>query len=288
MSFEYPPMEKNGFFMSSGEELDKAGGVILGAPLDDTGSFRPGTRFAPSSVRMVSRALEEFSLNLRRDLRDIYFYDAGDFILFPGNTEASLDIIARGVSRFINNGKKPFILGGEHTVTVGAVKGCLSTYKELTVIFIDAHADMRPSYGGVTHSHASVAYLLQQLNGVTIYQFGVRSADRSEMAFVDGEKVFKFAVWEPLKDILPKLKGSPLYLTIDMDVVDPAFAPGVAAPEPGGITSGEILNIFSLLGGLKEELIAFDLVEICPPYDFSQVTALLGAKIMREALLTFL
>jgi agmatinase len=100
--------------------------------------------------------------------------------------------------------------------------------------------------------------------------------------------VFKFAVWEPLKDILPKLKGSPLYLTIDMDVVDPAFAPGVAAPEPGGITSGEILNIFSLLGGLKEELIAFDLVEICPPYDFSQVTALLGAKIMREALLTFL
>ena len=127
--------------------MDKAGGVILGAPLDDTGSFRPGTRFAPSSVRMVSRALEEFSLNLRRDLRDIYFYDAGDFILFPGNTEASLDIIARGVSRFINNGKKPFIIGGEHTVTVGAVKGCLSTYKELTVIFIDAHADMRPHTG---------------------------------------------------------------------------------------------------------------------------------------------
>ena len=288
MSFTYPPMERAGIFMSSGDELEKARGIILGAPLDDTSSFRPGSRFAPLSIRMVSSALEEYSINLRRDLRDISFFDAGDLILPPGNTNTSLDTIARGVSAFIDKGKMPFILGGEHTVTLGAVQGCLSNYQELTVIFIDAHADMRPSYGGVTQSHASVAYLLQQLKGVTIYQFGVRSADREEMALIDGGKVFLFRVMEPLKQILPKLKGSPLYISIDMDVVDPAFAPGVAAPEPGGISSGELLKIFPLLEAVKEQIIALDLVEISPPYDYSQVTALLGAKIIREALLTLL
>ncbi len=288
MSFVYPLMEKTGIFMSSGDELEKARGVILGAPLDDTSSFRPGSRFAPLSIRMVSSALEEYSINLCRDLRDISFFDAGDLMLLPGNTNTSLDTITGAVSGFINNGKIPFILGGEHTVTFGAVQGCLKSYQELTVIFIDAHADMRPSYGGATQSHASVAYLLQQLKGVTIYQFGVRSADREEMALIDREKVFLFSVMEPLKQILPKLKGSPLYITIDMDVVDPAFAPGVAAPEPGGISSGEILKIFPLLETVKEQVIALDLVEICPPYDYSQVTALLGAKIIREALLTLL
>ncbi|MGI6319122.1 MAG: agmatinase [Dethiobacteria bacterium] len=288
MSFAYPPMERAGIFMSSGDELEKARGVILGAPLDDTGSFRPGTRFAPLSIRAVSSALEEYSINLGRDLRDISFFDAGDFVLPPGNTITSLDTIARGVSAFINKGKMPFILGGEHTVTLGAVQGCLSKYKEITVIFIDAHADMRPSYGGVIQSHASVAYLLQQLKGVTIYQFGLRSADREEMALINREKVFKYRVAEPLTEILPLLEGSPLYITIDMDVVDPAFAPGVAAPEPGGISSGELLNIFPLLEAVKGQIIALDLVEICPPYDYSQITALLGAKIIREALLTFL
>jgi agmatinase len=283
-----PPVENTGVFMASRGELQTAGGVILGAPLDDTGSFRPGSRFAPLSVRTVSKALEEYSIYLRKDLSDVAFYDAGDLVLDPGDTVSSLQIIERAVFSLLKMGKKPFIMGGEHTVTFGAVRGCLNFYKEITVIFIDAHADLRPAYGRVTYSHASVAYLLQGLKGISLHQFGVRSAQREEMTLLKEGKISFYSLLEPLRDLLPRLKKAALYISIDMDVVDPAFAPGVGAPEPGGISSGEILGIFPLLKDFKEQVIAFDLVEICPPYDQSQVTALLGAKIMREALLAFL
>ncbi|RJX27740.1 MAG: agmatinase [Dethiobacter sp.] len=282
-----PPTENSGVYLAAGDE-SKARGVILGAPLDDTGSFRPGSRFAPLSVRMMSRALEEYSIYRRKDLRDTPFFDAGDLILAPGNTSSSLETISRSISCLLEMGKKPFLIGGEHSITLGAVKGCLKQFRELAVIFIDAHADMRSSYQGVTYSHASVAYALLQLKGVKLYQFGVRSADREEIQLIQGEGVPPFSLLEPLKKILPFLQDTALYITVDIDVVDPAFAPGVTAPEPGGVSSRELLQIFSFLEPLKEQVIAFDLVEICPPYDQSQITALLGAKIIREALLSFL
>ncbi|MDO9534127.1 MAG: agmatinase [Bacillota bacterium] len=288
MSSLLPLTENTGIFMASGSELEKAKGVILGAPLDDTSSFRSGSRFAPSSVRTVSRALEEHSIYLAKDLRDISFYDAGDLVFPAGGISSSLEIISTGVSRCLEMGKKPFLIGGEHTVTYGAVKGCLDFYKEITVIFIDAHADLRPTYQGIEHSHAAVAYLLQQLKGITLYQFGVRSADKEEMSILAKGNASLFSVLKPLKTLLPRLKNSFLYITLDIDVVDPAFAPGVSAPEPGGIFSGEVLEIFSLFQDYKEQIIGFDLVEICPPYDHSQITAILGAKIMREALLSLL
>ena len=286
-SSEFPPTENAGVFLAAGRG-GEADGVILGAPLDDTSSFRPGSRFAPPAVRTASQALEEYSIYRQRDLRDLSFYDAGDLVLSPGNTVLSLETIADTVAHFLKRGEKPFLIGGEHTMTLGAVKGCLEVHREITVIIADAHADRRPAYRGVAVSHASVAYLLQQLAGVTLYQFGVRSAEREEMAGLQEERVSFFSLAEPLKCALPHLKETPLYISLDMDVVDPAFAPGVTAPEPGGISPGELLEIFSLLEGYKEQVIAFDLVEICPPYDHAQITALLGAKIMREALLTFL
>ena len=283
-----PPTENPGIYLAAGTDLSKARGVILGAPLDDTSSFRPGSRFAPSSVRTMSRVLEEYSVYRRKDLRDIAFYDAGDLILPPGDAGFSLDTIAGAVTSLLKMGKKPFLIGGEHTITLGAVRGCLEQYSQLAVIFIDAHADMRPSYQGVSISHASVAYSLLQLKGVNLYQFGIRSADREETALLRGEGPLPFSLLEPLAAALPHLKDAHLYITLDIDVVDPAFAPGVTAPEPGGVSSRELLEIFNYLEPLKERVVAFDLVEICPPHDPSQVTALLGAKILREALLSFL
>ncbi|HHU76828.1 MAG TPA: agmatinase [Firmicutes bacterium] len=280
--------ESRGTFLAAGDDLDRADGVLLGCPLDDTGSFRPGSRFAPASLRTVSVALEEYSLSSKRDLRELFFFDAGDLTLAPGNTEASLGAITHAVSSLLARGKKPFLMGGEHLVTYGAVRGCLQAFPELTVLYLDAHADMRPSYMGALFSHASVAYYLRRLKGVELFQFGIRSADREEARGLADGNVFCFSLKEPLAALLPLLQDRMIYLSLDIDVVDPAFAPGVTAPEPGGITSGELLEIFPLLEGLKNNIIAFDLVEICPPYDPSQITALLGAKIIREALLTFL
>ncbi|NLJ56813.1 MAG: agmatinase [Firmicutes bacterium] len=282
-----PPTTRPGVFLATGRR-EKAAGVILGAPLDDTSSFRPGSRFAPQAVRAASHALEEYSVYCQRDLRDLPFFDAGDLVLPPGDTFASLATIADSVAFFLKRGQKPFLIGGEHTLSFGAVKGCLQVYPEITVIYIDAHADRRPAYQGVAYSHASAAYLLQQLAGVTLYQFGVRSADREEMPALQAGNVSFFSLAAPLERTLPSLKGRDLYITLDIDVVDPAFAPGVTAPEPGGITPGELIEIFTFLEGFKDRVIAFDLVEICPPYDQAQITALLGAKIMREALLTLL
>ena len=283
----FPPIENAGVFLASGRGKE-GDGVILGVPLDDTSSFRPGSRFAPQAVRAASQALEEYSIRRRRDLRSLSFYDAGDLILPLGDTVLSLEIIKDSVVHFLKRGEKPFLLGGEHTLTYGAVKGCLEVHRGIAVIIMDAHADRRPAYRGVAVSHASVAYLLHRLEGVTLYQFGVRSAEQEEMAMLQGEKVSFFSLAEPLKKTLPLLRGMPLYISLDMDVVDPAFAPGVTAPEPGGIFPGELLEIFSLLEDYREQVVAFDLVEVCPPYDYAQITALLGAKLMREALLTFL
>ena len=284
---EIPGTEKSGMFLAAGDNLEKATGVLLGCPLDDTGSFRTGSRFAPASLRMVSAALEEHSLSRKKDLRDLSFYDGGDLILAPGNTEASLDVIGNTVFSLLRKDKKIFLLGGEHTVTYGAVRGCLRKYPELTVLYLDAHADMRSAYRGAPFSHASVAYYLRQLKGVSLYQFGIRSADREESKDLPEESTFCLSLKESLTELLPLLKDRVLYISLDIDIVDPAFAPGVTAPEPGGISSGELLDVFPLLEKYKHQIIAFDLVEICPPFDPSQITALLGAKIIREALLTF-
>jgi len=288
MVLKIPGTENTGTFLAAADNLEEAAGVLLGCPLDDTGSFRTGSRFAPAHLRMASVALEEYSLSRKKDLRDLSFYDGGDLVLAPGDTGTSLGTISGTVSSLLEKGKKPFILGGEHTVTYGAVRGCLKKYPELTVLYLDAHADMRPAYRGAPYSHASVAYYLRQLKGVDLYQFGIRSADREESRSLTEKNTFFFSLREPLTKLLPFLQDSVLYISLDIDIVDPAFAPGVTAPEPGGISSGELFELFPLLEGLKENIIAFDLVEICPPYDPSQVTALLGAKIIREALLTFL
>lgn len=288
MDLELPLRDNPAVFMAASGHLSTARGVILGAPLDDTASFRPGSRFAPAAVRQVSRNLEEYSIYCGKTLENLPFYDAGDLVLAPGNTESSRQIIARAVSALVGSGRKPFLIGGEHTVTIGAVEGCLEHRDSLNILYLDAHADLRPAYLDYSLSHASVAYHLQRLPGVTLYQAGIRSAAREELDTVVQERFFPFSLYEPIKQITPLLQGKPLYISLDLDVVDPAYAPGVGAPEPGGISSGELLSIFTLLQPLARHVVAFDLVEICPPHDPAAITASLGAKLMREALLSFI
>jgi len=288
MDFALPPRENPGLFMAAQADLKAARGVILGVPLDDTGSFRTGSRFAPAAVRSVSRALEEYSLALGRTLEELSFADGGDLLLTPGDVQGSRRAISHAVAALVGAGKKPFLLGGEHTVTLAAVEGCLEHHDSLAVLYLDAHADLRPAYMELPLSHASVAYHLQRLPGVTLYQAGIRSAQREESARLRDGACSSFSLHEAVQRIIPVIKGQPLYISLDIDVVDPAFAPGVSAPEPGGATSGELLRIFPLLEPLGEQVVAFDLVEICPSYDPAAITALLGAKIMREALLSFL
>ncbi len=278
-------VERPGLFMGSNDSYEQADTVIVGVPMDFTVSFRPGSRFAAQAVRNASYVLEEYSLSLRRDLAGYSFYDWGDLRLPPGNVPASLDIIARAAGRLFDDRKFPIFIGGEHLISFPVIQEAYNRYADLAVIQFDAHADLRLDYLGETNSHATVMRKVSDLiGGRNLYQFGIRSATRDEFAYAQANtNLYLDEVAAPLRQVMPDLARRPVYLTIDIDVVDPAFAPGVATLEPGGISARELLEAVCLLQELR--VIGLDIVEITPAYDQSDRTVVLGAKVIREGIL---
>lgn len=275
-------------FMGAKDDYQSSKGVLLGVPMDYTVSFRPGSRFAAKRIREVSYNLEEYSFYCHKDLNDCSFFDAGDLALPFGNVEKSLDIIYKSVSQIALDGKIPFIIGGDHLITYATVKGVLDKHPDLAVVHFDAHADLRTDYAGENQSHATViGKVIRELGVKDVYQFGIRSGTKDEWEFAQkNTKLFPFEVEKPLKEVLEQLKGKPIYLTIDIDVVDPAYAPGTGTPEAGGITSKELLNSIRLLEELN--IVGFDIIEVAPVYDVSDITSVLAAKTIRESLLMYI
>jgi len=280
-------LERGPVFMGSMDNYEQAELVLIGAPMEVTVSFRPGTRKGPEQIRLVSPGLEEYSLDLDRDLADYCYYDAGDVVLPPGSLQESLHRIGAVTAKILKGSKFPLVIGGEHLVSLAVIKEVAASYPELAVIQLDAHADLREDYLGERYSHATVMRRVADLvGGENIYQLGIRSGTREEIEF--GRKhtnLFLNELIQPLQEIIPLLKGRPVYVTLDIDVVDPAYAPGTGAAEPCGCTSQEIIQALHLLGELY--VVGFDLVEVSPLYDPSERTALLAAKLVREAILTF-
>ena len=280
-------LERNAGFMGSTDRYEQAEAVLFGAPMECTVSFRPGTRKGPEQIRLVSRGLEEYSVDLNRDLADYFYYDAGDVALPPGTLQESLRRIGTVTAEILADGKFPLVIGGEHLVSLAVIKEVARVYPELAVIQLDAHADLREEYLGERYSHATVMRrAVDLLGGENLYQFGVRSGTREEIEFGrNNTNLFLNGLVQPLQEIIPLLKGRPIYVTLDIDVVDPAFAPGTGAAEPCGCTSKEIIRAVHMLGEL--DVVGFDLVEVSPLYDLSEKTALLAAKLVREAILSF-
>lgn len=287
MSPNMPILERRGLFMGACESYDEAKVVILGAPMDFTVSFRPGTRLGPGRVRDVSVGLEEYSPYLDRDLAEYCYYDAGDIIMPMGHAGESLRRLESVVKKLLEDGKLPLVLGGEHLVTQACVRAAADKYPSLVVLHFDAHADLREDYLGETLSHATVMRrVVEIVGGKNVFQFGIRSGTRNEFAFArQNTNFFPFEVLEPLRKNLPLLRESPVYVTLDIDVVDPAFAPGTGTPEPGGCMAAEIIEAVHLLQTLN--VVGMDLVEVCPVYDQSERTSLLAAKLLRESILLF-
>lgn len=280
-------VERCAGFMGSTEDYQQAGMVLLGAPLDLTVSFRPGTRQCPQHVRQVSYGLEEYSVDLGRDLADYSYYDAGDVALAPGSVQESLRRIGRAVETILADGKFPLVLGGEHLISFAVINEIVTKYPGLAVVHLDAHADLREDYLGERFSHATVMRRVADLIGSkNLYQFGIRSGTRDEFAYArHNTNMHINEVLAPLRESLPFLQDRPVYVTLDIDVVDPAYAPGTGTAEPGGCSVREILQAVHLLGGLQ--VVGFDLVEVSPHYDHSERTSLLAAKLVREAILSF-
>jgi agmatinase len=279
--------ERSFGFMGAIDNYQEADVVLLGIPMDFTVSYRSGSRMGPQSIRNVSVGLEEYSFYLKKSLCAKKYYDCGDLILPWGNVSRSLIIIKKSAQKLFQDDKFPIFIGGEHLVSYPLIEAAYEKHPDLVVIHFDAHADLRMDYLGEQNSHASVIRrVVELLGGENVFQFGIRSGDESEFIFAkDNTNMFPEEVVKPLKQVIPRLKDRPVYVTLDIDVIDPAFAPGTGTPEPGGCSSREIIECIHLLGGVR--VIGFDLVEVLPTSDLSERTALLGAKLIREAILAF-
>ncbi|KPN13929.1 agmatinase [Bacillus australimaris] len=277
-------------FIGSQPTWEDAKVILYGMPMDWTVSYRPGSRFGPNRIREVSIGLEEYSPYLDRELHEVPFFDAGDIPLPFGNAQKSLDLIEEYVDSILEKGKFPLGMGGEHLVSWPVFRAMHKKYPDLAIIHMDAHTDLREEYEGEPLSHSTPIRKVAGLIGPeNVYSFGIRSGMKEEFEWAKeaGMHISKFEVLEPLKQILPKLKGRPVYVTIDIDVLDPAHAPGTGTVDAGGITSKELLASIHAIAGSDVQVVGADLVEVAPVYDHSDQTANTASKLLREMLLGF-
>lgn len=280
-------LEKLADFMAASSNYEEADTVIVGVPMDFTVSYRPGTRMGPQQIRTVSYGIEEYSFYTNQDLRDYNFCDLGDMALPFGNVDKSLQIIEQVARKLSSDGKFVIYLGGEHLISWPLIKVYAETYPDLAVLHFDAHADLRQNYLGEINSHATVMRrVCEKIGGKNLYQFGIRSGERDEYEYAQANtNIFINRLLEPLAEVVKSLGQRPVYITLDIDVVDPAFAPGTGTPEPGGCSSKDIIEAVVMMSSLN--VVGMDLVEISPVNDRSDRTAILGAKLVRESILNY-
>lgn len=266
---------------------DEARTVLFGAPFDSTTSFRPGTRFGPSAIRHESFGVETYSPYQDRDLEDAHVLDVGDLELCFGSAEKALGDIEAQTEEILDAGKRPFLLGGEHLVTLGAMRAVAKRYPDLHIIHLDAHADLRDDYLGANLSHACVIRRCWDLVGDgRIFQFGIRSGERAEFTWGrDHVTTQKFNL-EGLDKTVEALQGKPVYFTLDLDVLDPSIFPGTGTPEAGGISFEALRSAITLICS-KLNIAACDVNELAPTLDPSGVSTAVACKVVREMLLAF-
>ncbi|MEK3912432.1 agmatinase [Paenibacillus sp. FSL H7-0331] len=274
-------------FILSSDNYESSRAVIYGMPMDYTVSFRPGSRFGPTRIREVSIGLEEYSPYLDKSLDEMTYFDAGDLLLPFGNAARSLEIIGYYVRGLLKDNKFPLGLGGEHLVSWPVFREMYAKYPDLAIVHFDAHADLREQYEGEPLSHSTpLRKAAGLIGGRNIYQFGIRSGSREEFQYAREHINFHpFEVLEPLKKVLPELAGRPIYLTIDIDVLDPSCAPGTGTAEAGGITSKELLAAIHAMAAANLNVVGADVVEVAPAYDPTEQTQIVAAKLIREILL---
>ena len=258
--------------------------VLFGAPFDSTTSFRPGTRFASKAMRSESFGIETYSPYQDGDLEDFAVFDSGDLELPFGNTQRVLDQIEENTAEILKDGKIPCMIGGEHLVTLGAMRAVVKQYPDVHIIHFDAHADLREDYLEERFSHATVLHRVWDLVGDgKIFQFGIRSGDRSEFVWAKDHVFTNKFNFHGLKEIVDQLKEKPVYFTLDLDVLDPSVFPGTGTPEAGGVSFQELLEAMIQVSHLN--IVGFDVNELSPVYDQSGSSTAMACKVLRELLI---
>lgn len=268
-------------FADAVDTYDDSEFVILGAPFDRTTTFRSGARLAPTSIRAASSNFEKELFELGVTFDDIKVHDEGD-LYEEGTVDEMVSAIEEEARRIVKDGKFLVTMGGEHSVSPPLVK---ALGKDISVITIDAHLDYREEYQGLKNSHACAHKRIEDVVGKgNVFAFGVRSIsgdeDRESALYADAFRIREQGCEKVFDEMLGKLKREPVYLSLDIDGIDPAYAPGTGTPEPFGLTPWDVRHIVNRLG---DRLVGFDVVEVCPPYDNGN-TAILAARLIREVI----
>ena len=270
-------------FLCAEAPFESARVVLLGCPFDETASFRRGARFGPDAIREASDCLETYSPHLDKDLEDADLCDLGDFDFASGDTEAVLDSIRAEASAIFRAGKRPIFLGGEHLVSLPLVETALGVYPGLAVFQWDAHADLRDDYLGERLSHACAMRRILDLEGVgPLRQFGVRSGTREEFEWMRAKDTLRPLSPEAVSAALKETVDSAIYLTLDVDVVNPGEMPGTGSPEPGGPGFDALIDCIRVLDASGARIVGADVVELAPEWDPTGASAVAAAKIVRE------
>ncbi len=265
-------------FCDSSDDYESSKYVLFGVPFDATVSFRPGEKLAPNRIRESSYNMERYSLFNDYDLKDAGIYDMGDISDYH-DPEEMLDEVYGVVDQITGDKKFPIMMGGEHSITTGALRKIKSK-----VIFIDAHTDFRDSYMGEKYSHASVARRISEIVGKeNILSIGIRSVSPEEKEEGTQDYISSYEVRKDYASVLKKVKkfsDGPIYFSIDFDGFDPSYAPGVGTPEPFGIDPYIVLDIMKII---RKKIVGLDVVEISPTYDNGNTT-MLAARIIQEVI----
>lgn len=275
-------------FIGCDAEYEDAKLVLFGAPFDSTTSFRPGARFGPSAIRHESFGIETYSPYQDDDLTDYSVFDSGDLELCFGSAERALTDIELHTEKILADGKFPLLIGGEHLVTLGAFRAVERKYRNVHIIHFDAHCDLRDDYLGARLSHACVIRRCHDIIGDgRIHQFCIRSGDREEFRFAEQHTdMHKFNL-SGLAETLYAIGGEPIYFTIDLDCLDPAYFSGTGTPEAGGISFPQLLSAIETVCG-KGKVVGTDINELAPMLDASGASTALACKTLRELILAIL
>lgn len=277
MMIKGPFLDRN--WMGQNEDYESSDIVMLGIPFDGTVSYRSGSRFAPEVIRLASWGLETYSPYFDKDLEEVNFHDIGDLDLPLGNTYKSLDLIKENIEQIYADKKRVFGIGGEHLVTLPVIQAISKFYDNLAVVHFDAHTDLRKEYLGEEMSHSAVIYHIGGVVGFeNIKQIGVRSGTKEEFELME-----KYKTRLNFPEQLSKLRTKNIFVTVDLDVLDPSTMLGTGTPEAGGLTFNELMDWFKELKGLN--IIGADVVELSPHYDASGVSTAVATKVIRELLM---
>ena len=265
-------------FIGSIDNYNEAKIIMLGMPYDCTCSNRAGTRFGPQAARLESIGIETYSVYFNSDMEDLKFYDAGDLEYPFGNAPKMLEITENNVREIYNDNKKLLGIGGEHLITLASVRAILNKYPDLAVIQFDAHTDLRSQYIGEELTHSGVMYQIVKLIGYdNIAQIGLRSGEKEEFDIVYKNNTLKLQASE-----LDKFKNKPIFLTIDLDVLDPSLMSGVGTPEAGGLTYKELMDWILYLKDFN--IVGADIMELAPDIDITKTSTATCCKLIREVL----